>query len=73
MMPSGTTAFVRVGTSAVASSAAVEGSLESLQPLDPVLEFLLRNVRSKAVRKHFARVPTKEYTQKRAVKILVGA
>ncbi|EFJ47134.1 hypothetical protein VOLCADRAFT_105199 [Volvox carteri f. nagariensis] len=37
--------------------------------LDPVLEHLLRNVRSRHVRQHFARTPAVEYTQLRTATI----
>ncbi|GIL84933.1 hypothetical protein Vretifemale_13525 [Volvox reticuliferus] len=40
--------------------------------LDPVLEHLLRNVRSRHVRQHFARTPATEYTQLREVTIQVA-
>lgn len=39
---------------------------------DPVLQFLLRNVRSKNVRQQFSKTPPEDYTDKRTVKIMVG-
>ncbi|MEW5306934.1 MAG: hypothetical protein WDW36_009363 [Sanguina aurantia] len=40
---------------------------------DPVLQFLLRNVRSKNVRQQFSKTAPKEYTDTRTVKIMVGS
>eukprot|EP00198_Chlamydomonas_reinhardtii_P003161 XP_001692497.1 inositol polyphosphate phosphatase-like protein [Chlamydomonas reinhardtii] len=40
--------------------------------LDPVLEHLLRNVRSRHVRQHFARTPATEYTRHRNLTIQVA-
>ncbi|KAG2495021.1 hypothetical protein HYH03_006953 [Edaphochlamys debaryana] len=41
-------------------------------PLDPVLEHLLRNVRSRHVRQHFAKAPPAEYTHLRDMNIQVA-
>ncbi|GIL53598.1 hypothetical protein Vafri_9213, partial [Volvox africanus] len=54
------------------SSASSGRGAESGAVLDPVLEHLLRNVRSRHVRQHFARTPAAEYTQQRAVTIQVA-
>lgn len=41
--------------------------------LDPVMDFLLRNVRSKYVRQQFSKTPPAEYTNTQPVRLLVGA
>ncbi|KAG2437045.1 hypothetical protein HYH02_011308 [Chlamydomonas schloesseri] len=61
-----TTASARPGPPGAGGGAAGEGHL------DPVLEHLLRNVRSRHVRQHFARTPVAEYTRHRNLTIQVA-
>ncbi|GLC60378.1 hypothetical protein PLESTB_001605900 [Pleodorina starrii] len=57
--------------SGAAGAGGLQGGLPAgpEQPLDAVLEHLLRNVRSRHVRQHFTRTHPAEYTQQRSVTI----
>lgn len=49
------------------------GSGDKIKQADPVIQHLLKNVRSKHVHKHFLSVPAKDYTETKDLKLLAGS
>ena len=48
-------------------------SLEATGAVDPVVQHLLKNARSEAVRQEFLRMPSDDYTSKHDVNVLVSS
>lgn len=47
--------------------------LEATGAVDPVIQHLLKNARSEAVRQEFLRMPSDDYTSKHGVNVLVSS